>query len=664
MAKPMCVMLILLIGMGVGETCAQALVAPRAVALGAYDASVKDSRGFVGNPAGLVTMKDWDFTTATYLPTAGGTNGFVFHGFGLGKRFFDDNAIAFQYAPGASLDFVIPASEQVKGLDIAADKRISYGEPFAAAYARRLGTQWSAGVGVRMRRETVSDPQYVFHDTTVVSVPDESSARAWLFDCGVLWSPAARWTFSAVARSAASVSSGGLKDEFKPFALPATRSLELGLAFAPSDRVRLVAEGSSLRTGALGCEYNPVPSIALRGGIYMAEAESPLAYAVAVGAGWSFDFLEIDLSYLRFLNRDRHAGTPLASDFDSHEIEDITLNRYTADRLSIGLKVFLGNVRESLARIEEVRMIAGIYPSSYEALAYRPIAAVRVRNISSKAIQLKAGFYVEKLMDAPTETPSLRMEAGEVTDIPLTAVFNEKIRSVHAATIQDANVYLSATPAEQYEDHSQTRVLIHGNNDWDGNVTSLRYFVTPNDPAVIRASRDLLVQQKDSLDAVPRGLGQFQKAKVLFNGFAGKLLYVNDPKQSADYVQYPSETLSLRGGDCDDLTVCFVSLLSSVGISTAFVDVVPPDYPEKSHIYMLVDTGVEPRYGDGVAQNPKRYIIRKSRTGTESIWVPVESTVITRGFDDAWSAGAQEYFDDVEVGLGLVKGWVRIVDVY
>jgi len=138
---------------------------------------------------------------------------------------------------------------------------------------------------------------------------------------------------------------------------------------------------------------------------------------------------------------------------------------------------------------------------------------------------------------------------------------------------------------------------------------------------------------------------------------------VNDPKLSADYVQYPSETLRLRGGDCDDMTVCFTSLLSSIGLSTAFVDVVPPDHPEQSHIYMLCDTGVEPRYGSSVADNPKRYLVRRNPAGLETIWIPLEATVAMRGFDEAWTRGAQEYFDDVEVGLGLVKGWVRIVDV-
>jgi hypothetical protein len=111
------------------------------------------------------------------------------------------------------------------------------------------------------------------------------------------------------------------------------------------------------------------------------------------------------------------------------------------------------------------------------------------------------------------------------------------------------------------------------------------------------------------------------------------------------------------------MTVCFASLLSSVGISTAFVDVVPPSAPEKSHVYLLFDTGLEPRYGSSISENPKRYVVRKGKSGKETVWIPIETTVISKGFDEAWTAGAQAYFDDVELGLGVARGWVRIYDV-
>jgi hypothetical protein len=138
---------------------------------------------------------------------------------------------------------------------------------------------------------------------------------------------------------------------------------------------------------------------------------------------------------------------------------------------------------------------------------------------------------------------------------------------------------------------------------------------------------------------------------------------VNDPKASKDRVQFPSETLALRWGDCDDMTVCFSSLLSSVGINTAFVDAVPPQRPDDAHIFMMFDTEVPASQAKLVSDNPKRYVIRKNERGEETVWLPVETTAITQGFQKAWEVGAREYFDYVEVGLGVVRGWVRLVDL-
>jgi len=77
----------------------------------------------------------------------------------------------------------------------------------------------------------------------------------------------------------------------------------------------------------------------------------------------------------------------------------------------------------------------------------------------------------------------------------------------------------------------------------------------------------------------------------------------------------------------------------------------------------MFDTGIEAPDAQHLTDNPKRYVIRKNSNGKETVWIPVETTVITKGFDGAWDVGAKEYFDDVEVGLGLLKGWVRVVDV-
>jgi hypothetical protein len=112
------------------------------------------------------------------------------------------------------------------------------------------------------------------------------------------------------------------------------------------------------------------------------------------------------------------------------------------------------------------------------------------------------------------------------------------------------------------------------------------------------------------------------------------------------------------------MTVLLSSLLNSIGVSTAFVDVVPAGRPEGGHVYLMFDSGVSPERASAISENPKRYTVRKGPEGRESVWIPVETTEIMKGFEQAWSVGAREYFDDVEIGLGLVQGWVRIVDVY
>jgi len=646
-------------------TYAQPILSPRAIGLGAYGASVKDSRDFVANPSGLLGMKDWDISAGTYLPvSSGGRGGFACAGLGAGKRFLEDHALAAQYTPGALLEFVLPSTITLKGVGIAADRKISYSEPAAAAYAYRFSDRFSAGVEGRLRTETISDPHYQFIDTTIVAVSNESRTTSWLFDAALTWHPSTKLTLSAVGRSLVDARSGTLPEEFQGYSLPSEKTLELSAAYDFSPQFRLTAGAGSDKYGAVGSEWTPGLGLAFRGGIYVSSRETPTLYAFGLSAGWSIGPLELDAGFLHFTNQEGRKGTTSLADLDVSSIRNISMNAYTTDRLMLSAKMILGNVRESLARIVGVEIVSAVYPSAYQALAYRPIGKVRVRNVSDKPVQARASFYIDRLMDAPTESPAVTIAPRDEADIPLTAVFNESVRSVPTVTVREGNVYISATPAEEYDDRSQAKVLIHGKNDWDGDVMSLRYFVTPDDPEVIRNSRDILLAQKDSLANVPPDLQLFRKAALLFDSFAGKLLYVNDPKQSADYVQYPAETLVIRGGDCDDMTVCFSSLLNSIGVGTAFVDVIPPGRPEDGHIFLLFDTGLAPRYASHIAENPKRYVIRKNKAGTETIWIPVETTVITRGFASAWAEGAREYFDNVEVGLGLVKGWVRIVDLY
>ncbi|HTY59846.1 MAG TPA: hypothetical protein VMF59_13565 [Bacteroidota bacterium] len=649
---------------------AQAIFSPRASALGAYGPLVRDARGFTANPSGLVGMKDWDIYTSTYTAPSISGGGLVFSGFGIGKRFFANNALAFQYTPGTSLDVIEPAHFTIAGLSISTDREETYTEPLAAAYAYRFSEKFSAGIQARLRTEkiteTVFSPLPDINDSlnAVVPVQQQYTRSTWFADIGVLWKPVEALSLSALGRGLVQANGSGIPSTYDSYTLPRERFLEVGAAWSVTPFLTFAAQGSTDRRGSLGVEWAPGLNIAARGGLYADGAGSPFIDAVGIGIGWSYLFLEADASYIRFTNQSGRKGAVNVPSFDPSGIKDIGMSPFSPDRASVSIRAMLGSVREIPVRIEGVEMLSGVYPSSYQALAYRPIGKVRVRNNSQKPVQARAQIFVAGLMDQPTESRPVSIGPGATGEIPLTAVFNDRIKTVPSLTIREGAVSVSADPSGDDDDRVQARVLIHGKNDWDGSAGSLRYFVTPDDPEIIRTAREILLANKDSLEGVPADLGPLRRASILCDAFRGKLVYVRDPRHLTEFVQYSTETLRSQSGDCTDMTVCFASLLSSMGIATAFVDVVPPLNPEKAHIFLLFDTGVSPAFGDRVSSNPKRYVVRKSKSGRESIWLPVESTAITRGFETAWTEGAQEYFDDVELGLGLVQGWVRIVDVY
>jgi hypothetical protein len=646
---------------------AQSLMDARALGLGAYFPVVQDAREFAVNPAGIVQMRDWDLNISTYIVPREKPVGFVFHGFSIGKRFLEDEAVALRYSPGTSVRFVVPPVLVLGGTPSSNDREISYQESFAVAYAHRFAGNLSAGLSARVRREEVADTRYqmVYQDTISypTAVQDAFAANLWSVDASVFWSPISRLAISCAGRNLFWWRTGDIGEPLRQYQLPTKVIGEAGASYTPFRNLIVAASASTASRGACGVEWSSGFGLRLRGGALWDFNGSARCDALTAGIGWSYELFEVNAGYISFTERSKHNGTTSVTAFDPALLTDLDIHPYSGNRVALSLKASFGNVRESLARIEGITVFGSIYPSASEMLAYKPIGSVRIRNISGKPINARIRFFVERLMDSPTESPVSYIAAGESAELPLMVVFNEQVKKVKALTVREGDVYVSASPAEQYDDKSQTRLVILGRNAWNGDSKSLRYFVTPDDPAVLRYSRDVLLDHRDSLSRVPDRLEAFAKARILVNSLAGRLLYVNDPKLTADFVQYPSETLQLRGGDCDDMTVCFTSLLSSIGLSTAFVDVVPPDHPEKSHIYMLCDTGVEPQYGRSISENPKRCIVRRNSTGIETLWLPLETTVAARGFDEAWTNGAQEYFDDVEVGLGLVKGWVHIVDV-
>ncbi len=649
-------------------TSSQSLKSARATSVAGYSVFSEGIGSLDWNPAGLVKLKDWQIEASYFAPMFGSTRSVSLHTVAAGKRFLNDHAAAMQLTPGNVLEFVVPSTFVIQDSSNPVvstyDKTINYTERYSLGYAVRLNDELALGFSARFLETKITDTKYSVDTNSIIrSEVLNYEGNAWDVDFGMLWDVLPSWKLGLTAKNLFHLTETQLPTDAEQYKLKTDKVLQAGIGYTGIRRLELGVDADTKQHVRIGGEWMLAEFLQFRGGIYFNNENSFSSEAFAFGIGGSYQFVRADVSYLRFANQTNRQGIVDINQFEESGIENIEFNPYTSDRISLSLTVDLGKTHEQLARIEYVEMMSDVFPSSSSVHAFRPIGKARVRNISPNAVNAKVSFYVERLMDSPTVTSPQAIAPNELLEIPFYAVFSEAVNAISSLAVLDGEVFVSASPVQDYDDSYQARVLVHGRNEWNGDVTMLNYFITPSDPAIHRLTRNVLSQADSYLDSIQQQLQLFVKAKLLFNEFATKLVYVNDPKLSQDYVQYPSETLTLHGGDCDDMTVAYATLLSNIGITTAFVDVVPPEKPNDSHIFIMFDTGIEPSSSQLISENPKRFVVRKNESGKESIWIPVETTMIRKGFDEAWRVGAEEYFQEAELNAGLVKGWVRVVDV-
>jgi hypothetical protein len=646
----------------------QHLSSVRGSALGAFTALSDDIGSIDWNPAGLVSIRDWDLISSIYgsfrrdVPLKGAS----LYTAGTAKRFLDAHVIAGSYSPGLNLEFLVQSSFTFPdgGPKIDYEKRITYREQYALGYGFQVTPTVGLGLSARFREQTVTDAQYALDQGIIVSSTSKQyTGNAWNIDIGLNWKPSPEWSLGAVAKNLFRLTESELGEGVLEYGLRNVKTLRVGAAYHVSPTTTVALDFDTQAMGGAGTEWNLSDRWTLRQGVLFGGRSTQFVAGVSAGIGFAYGPAKINVGYVHFLSQSSRVQ-PTLQQFLDRGVQDLGYNAFTPSQVNLSASFSLGRTRETWAKIEYVQILSEVYPSSYQVHAARPLGKARVRNVSAKPISVKVSFFVDQYMDGPTESPrAVYLEPNAETDVPFYAIFNEAIRFVPSMVLRAADVFVKASPAEDYDDKSQTRLIIRGRNDWDGDALTLRYFVTPEDADMMRFTRGVMSQYKDTIAATAKQLEKFRSARLLFNEFASRLTYVNDPKASKDRVQFPSETLALRGGDCDDMTVCYSSLLASIGINTAFIDVVPPRRLDDAHIFMMFDTEVPATQSNIISDNPKRYIVRKNERGEETIWIPVETTAITEGFQRAWELGAREYFDDVEVGLGVVRGWVRLVDV-
>ncbi len=323
-----------------------------------------------------------------------------------------------------------------------------------------------------------------------------------------------------------------------------------------------------------------------------------------------------------------------------------------APAAGIGFRITPGELLRTRGHIDFVEIRSNpVFPVLRSWYSTDPLGTVSLRNLEDGPIEkVRVYFHVPEYMGGPRLCASSEnLEKGEEFEVPLYAVFDERILNL------TENSRSNATVEVEYSRYGTQRVsretfslqIYHRNTmSWEDDRRAAA-FVSPTDPASLWFSRYAGSIARDRMRTdLPRNL---QNALSIFEGLRlYGVNYVVDPNSSyielsknataLDFLQYPKETLTYRGGDCDDLSILYCSLLEASGISTAFITI-------PGHIYMAFDLGMSEKEAKKQFFDPGLLIFHENRA-----WAPIEITMVQEGFVKAWRIGAKQWVDNEKSG--------------
>ena len=293
-----------------------------------------------------------------------------------------------------------------------------------------------------------------------------------------------------------------------------------------------------------------------------------------------------------------------------------------------------------------------VFSAAYKKYQDQPIGSVRLENVSATDYgNLKLSFQIKEFMDFPTTVDIAGIAGNETQQIPIKATFNNKILEVDEDTGVQVEVKLTYLRDGQKDDITLTQPMtIYGKNAivW-GDSAMVGSFVTPKDDTL----RDYVRQVVNTYQPEPGPLNdKLVSAMAYFSSLtAAGTNYIIDPNtpfselrdDQIDYVQFPRETLRLRSGDCDDLSVLISAGLENLGIRTAFLEV-------PGHLFLMFDTGL-PADDAGLISGDMSLLAFKDG----NVWIPLEATMVNTSFTEAWAEGAKKYQTALAAGeLGVI----------
>ena len=295
----------------------------------------------------------------------------------------------------------------------------------------------------------------------------------------------------------------------------------------------------------------------------------------------------------------------------------------------------------------EVLKLSDVFSNSYKRYESEGIGRIKLTNNTDKPMdKVRVSFMLKNFMDYSTETKLPKLMPGASEEVVLKAVFNNGILTLTEDSSVQALIeasYFENGKRVAYSRNATVNVYDKHRLTWDERER-FATFVTPKDPPVLNLARVVVGEYKETKD-------EAQLAAALFDalGVFG-LTYIQDPSNpyqissgktnTVDYIQFPRETLERKSGDCDDLVAFYSSGLESMGITTRVLEV-------PGHMFMMFSTGIAAD-DDGYTMN-NLYVIYE-----DTLWIPVETTLVGSSFIKAWEKGSATYYKFKDKGLTVL----------
>jgi hypothetical protein len=615
---------------------------------------------YESNSSNFTNIRDWGifFNYGAEFSSSINSN---LYSISISKTLANHN-LSGRFTPSYQKEFLFSTGEAIVVNDTTTqslEANYTYKELFGLGYSYKFTSQFSAGFTFRFFNQDFNQEivRPIFGDTLyLVRETLNEKVNFWKGDLGVDYLLNDDFQFRVSSINLLNFGNSPQTDEFKDFEMKQITGAILSASYTPVKffNLHFVYETSnSFQVSGTGDAGNLFYGLTA----FHDKYQSPFIAGIVPVLGYKTDLFEILVSGVKYFS-DR-TGEQSFSEFAESGIHNVLNNQYSFDKAVLSVTFTISSGVKQKAKIIDVEILQDIFPTLNDNYIDYPIAIATIVNLTDERITIKPSVQIEGVHSEDIQSPQVSIEPFDTTEVKYYTVIPDSYE-IDKAILSYADFYI-IVDADEPDDKFQKAILVNGVNAWDGKVSNLKHFIKKDINISMSYSKSLLSANKELLETLPAALSVFNKARILFNDFVSRLIYTSDPRASAEYVQFPNQTIELKGGDCDDLSVAYSSLLESIGIQTALVDYKANG--KVRHVNLLFNTELSPNQASLITNNDTKFFIRENLEGDDQVWLPVETTSLT-DFETAWSIGVEKFNREAIHELGIATGKIEIIDIY